>query len=344
MKLISFRLFCIYEQYKKRCWACGFTNSIKWGTQGGKQRYKCKNCGILFTGSNPSVTKSNRFIWFKKWVLYRYTLEQLSQESGYSTRTLKRLFDEYLSKPPKLSVYPSERVNLMIDGTYFSNDLCLVLYRDSTIKFTQLYRLTDGEWFEELFEDLENLQRLGVQIESITCDGHKALLKAIQLACPNVTTQRCLVHIQRMCRIWLSSKPKSDAGKALRKIMSVLHTVDSTTKRDYWIVSLHKWHNAFKDYINEKTINEETGRYWYTHKMVRRSFSVVKRALPDMFHFLDNPRIPKSTNGLESFFGHLKGHLNVHRGLSSKHKRQFIQWYLYFKNQAQVFLAIKQAE
>ncbi|WP_449353821.1 IS1/IS1595 family N-terminal zinc-binding domain-containing protein [Algoriphagus antarcticus] len=26
---------------------------MKWGKQGGKQRYKCKNCGILFTGSNP---------------------------------------------------------------------------------------------------------------------------------------------------------------------------------------------------------------------------------------------------------------------------------------------------
>ena len=35
-----------------------------------------------------------------------------------------------------------------------------------------------------------------------------------------------------------------------------------------------------------------------------------------MFHYLDNNRIPKSTNGLESFFGHLKGNLNIHRGLS----------------------------
>ncbi|WP_455423593.1 IS1/IS1595 family N-terminal zinc-binding domain-containing protein, partial [Belliella aquatica] len=31
---------------------------MKWGKQAGKQRYKCKNCGILFTGSNPSVTKA----------------------------------------------------------------------------------------------------------------------------------------------------------------------------------------------------------------------------------------------------------------------------------------------
>ncbi len=59
---------------------------------------------------------------------------------------------EYLSLSPKLSVFPSEKVNLLIDGTYFSNGICLVLYRDATIKFTQLYRLTDGEHYLEIKE------------------------------------------------------------------------------------------------------------------------------------------------------------------------------------------------
>lgn len=265
-------------------------------------------------------------------MLERRTLRQLSRESGYSIRSLNRYFYQYLSKPPVLSVYPSEKVNLLIDGTYFTHDLCLILYRDNTIKFTQLYRLTDGEWFEELAEDLANLLQLGVQIESITCDGHKALLKAIKHACPEVRTQRCLVHIQRMCRIWLSSKPKSDAGRELRRIVSHLHLIDDTLQRDYWIVGLLKWHDNFKDYINKKSINPETGRYWYKHKMVRRAFMVIKKALPNMFIYLENKRIPKSTNGLESFFGHLKGHVNVHRGLSRLHRRQFIQWYLFLKN------------
>ena len=114
----------------------------------------------------------------------RWTLLELSRASDYSVRTLKRYFHVYLKKPPRLSVYPSERVNLIIDGTYFSNNLCLILYRDNTIKFTQLYRLTDGEWFEELAEDLSNLLQLGVQIESITCDGHKALLKESDMFVP----------------------------------------------------------------------------------------------------------------------------------------------------------------
>lgn len=221
----------------------------------------------------------------------------------------------------------------MIDATYFSNNLCLVLYRDNTIKYTQLYRLTDGEWYEEIKEDLQNLIGLGVQIESITCDGHKSLLKAIRKVCKHVVLQRCVVHIQRMCRIWLTMRPKSLAGVDLRAIVNRIHTIKNADQRDYWMVSLVEWHKQYEDYIKEKSYSAQTGRYWFKHKLVRRSFTVIRRALPDMFHYLDNERIPKSTNGLESFFGHLKSHITVHRGLSKQHRRTFIKWYLFFKNE-----------
>lgn len=262
----------------------------------------------------------------------RQTIEQISIESGYPVRTLIRYLHACLAQPPVFSVYPSERVNLLIDGTYFTNDLCLILYRDNTVKFTQLYRLTNGEWYDELKEDLENLLKLGVRIESITCDGHKALLKAIRKVCKQVIVQRCLVHIQRMCKIWLTMRPQSLAGVELRRIVSRLHLISTTDERDYWLVSLVKWHQQHEAFINEKSFNTDSSRYWYKHKMVRRSFMVIKKALPDMFRYLENKRIPKSTNGLESFFGHLKGNLNIHRGLSHAHRKEFILWYLYLKN------------
>ncbi len=277
--------------------------------------------------------KNNQKVWFEYWVIGRQTIPQISKASGYSERTLKRLFSSYLSHTPVFTVKPSEKVNLLIDGTYFSNDLCLVLYRDNTIKFTQLYRLTDGEWYEEMKEDLENLLKLGVQIESITCDGHKALLKAIREVCKHVTVQRCIVHIQRMCRIWLTMNPKNIAGMNLRTIVNNLHKINNKEQWGNWVVSLNSWYEQHKAFINEKSYQPNTGRYWYKHKMVRRSFSVIKKALPDMFHYLDNERIPKSTNGLESFFGHLKSHVILHRGLSKEHRKSFIKWYLYYRNQ-----------
>ncbi len=317
---------------KKPCWGCKSSNVIRWGKQKGKQRFKCKDCELLFTRDNPGVKKSNRFIWFKKWVLHRQTLNYLSNESGYSIRTLKTFFHQYLKEAPELSFYPSEKLNLLIDGTYFSNDICLIVYRDNQIKFTQLYRITDGEHYSEIKEDLENLLKLGIQIESITCDGHKAILKAIKSACHEVILQRCVVHIQRECRMWLTTNPKSIEGLSLLRIINQLHTVKTHYQSQVWIKEVYNWYTVHKDYIQQKSFSPESKRYWYTHKAVRRAFVHLKNALPNMFEYLFNERVPKSTNGLESFFGHLKSHLLLHRGLTKEHRKNFIKWYLYFKN------------
>ncbi len=65
MKAVSLIFICIKKMAKKHCWACGFTSTIEWGKQAGKQRYKWKNCGILFTGTNESVTSNNEIVWFR---------------------------------------------------------------------------------------------------------------------------------------------------------------------------------------------------------------------------------------------------------------------------------------
>ena len=265
--------------------------------------------------------------------MHRQTISFLSKQSGYSVRTLKNIFHQYLERPPVLSFYPSEKLNLLIDGTYFSNDICLIVYRDNEIKFTQLYRLTDGEYFSEIKEDLENLLRLGIQVESITCDGHKSILKAIRNVCAHVILQRCLVHIQRECRLWLTTHPKSFPGLSLLAIVNKLHTISSHQQSQEWMMDIYNWHTIHKDYIQLKSFSVNTKRYWFKHKMVRKAFVHIKNALPNMFEFLFNKRVPKTTNGLESFFGHLKSHLLLHRGLTKEHRKNFIKWYLYFKNQ-----------
>lgn len=305
---------------------------IKWGVRKGKQRFKCKDCDAFNTWTNKGVSNSNRFVWFRQWIVGKQTFSQLVAKSGYSERSLKRYFYAYLSNYPQWNIKPSEKVNLLIDGTYFSNKICLVLYRDNNLKMTQLYRLSDGEWFDEICEDLENLLSLGIKIESVTCDGLSNIIKAVRKTSPEAILQRCVVHIQRECLIWLSRNPQSQAGKDLRYLVGQIHLIRNRTVWGYWVVDLIHWHEKYRDFINQKSYYEPTGRYWYTHKMLRRAFVHIKRALPDMFHYLDNPNIPKSTNGLESFFGHLKQNIAIHRGLSKEHYKNYIKWYLFFKS------------
>lgn len=304
---------------------------IRWGVRHGKQRFRCKNCDILFTRSNPKQRQKNRFVWFEKWILERQTFKTLSRDSGLSIDTLQTTFYSFLEQSPEVTIIKRECVHLRVDATYFKQ-FCLLCYQDDYDGYTQLIRFSDGEHYQEIKEDLDNLIRLGLQIESITTDGHKSILLAIKRSMPDVIVQRCLVHIQRMCLLWLTRFPKHQAGQELRRLVLLLLRIKTANDRIYWTRELKKWYEQHKEYIQQKTINPETGRYWYTHKLLRRSYFTIKRALPNMFHYLNNSQIPATTNGIEGFFSHLKNHLDLHRGLTVKHRIDFIKWYVYLSN------------
>lgn len=304
---------------------------IGWGKQQGKQRFKCKNCGILFTQNRPLQRFHNRFIWFKKWILERQTYKTLIRDSGLSKDTLQQTFYYFLNKAPKVKIIKRKKVHMRLDATYFS---CfnLICYQDDEDGYTQLIRFSDGEHFTEIKEDLDNLVKLGVHIESITTDGHKSILKAIKKSLPDVVVQRCLVHIQRMCLLWLTRFPKHVAGQQLRQLVLLLLKIKTANDKLFWIKEFNDWHIRHKPYLNEKTFQPFTGRYWYTHKLLRRSYRTIKRALPNMFHYLQNSKIPSTTNGIEGFFSHLKNHLDLHRGLTTVNRINFIKWYVYLSN------------
>jgi len=261
------------------------------------------------------------------------TLRYICKELGISKRSLQRKFSIYLKSAPKFSIKKNQNAYLAIDGTYFPGDLCLVLYYDSHIKYTQLYRFSDKERFSQIKEDLLNLKALGVEVKAITCDGHRATLKAAREALPGVIIQRCLVHIHRESNIWLRKRPINQRSKELKAIVNLIFNIKTHNDKLAWIKLFQQWFLDNEEHINQKKINATTGRWWYKHKDLRRAAIMIKKALPNMFHFLDDNLIPKSTNNIESYFGHLKDTISIHRGLSRSNRKSFITWYLHYKNQ-----------
>jgi transposase-like protein len=60
------------------------------------------------------------------------------------------------------------------------------------------------ERFEGYLEDLTRLKSAGYQPKAIVSDGNIALLKAAGIVFPEVPQQRCLLHLQRQCLLWLT--------------------------------------------------------------------------------------------------------------------------------------------
>ena len=168
------------KKRKIRCPHCGFLETIKWGTRSGSTRYYCKSCGSYFTDRRVWISDKNKFIWFARWVRGKQRICDLASESGYSERTLKRYFYRLLPQCPLWQIQRREKVNLLIDGTYFSNKICLVVYRDHNIKMTILYRITKSETLRDLKADLTAIRDVGIQIESVTCDGAPNIIKAVR--------------------------------------------------------------------------------------------------------------------------------------------------------------------
>ena len=318
---------------RQRCPKCGSLDVIKWGSRSGHQRYKCKDCEYLFTANRKDISANNRFVWFRKWVLGKRSIMDLAAESGFSERQIRRWFDGYLEKAPAWTIQRRKGIRMLIDGTWLDSDSCLIVYRDNNSKSTIYYRFASDEKEDEIIKDLQAFKRLRLNIVSFTTDGADDIIRAIKYAYPHTTRQRCVVHIERECLTWLTQHPKTAAGITLRRLACDISRIKTNNDRLYWIKMLNKWHEDYEEFIKQKTVNKETGELTYTHDSVRRAYIHLHRALPNMFKYIDDPVVPNNTNGLESFFGHLKDNLRIHRGMSVEHRNNFIKWSLFFANE-----------
>ncbi len=315
------------------CRVCTSRRVQKWGKQNGKQRYRCADCYHNFIFLNDAVKKANQFVWFYKWVMERQVYQHLVRDSRMSQSSLQRLFKFYLKSPPKNTVESKGHVHLLIDGTYFENGLCLILYYDYDIQYVQLFRETNQEKFREIKEDLLNLKKLGTQVYSVSCDGHKAIMKAVIKTFPNAILQRCVVHVKRQIKSYLGAKPQLAQAKDLLYYSRQITRIDTLEQAGQWLVEVHHWYGQQEEFINQKSVNEKTGRSWYTHKHLHQAATHLINAIPHLFSYLNDEQIPKSTNQIEGYFSHLKEKLSLHRGLRFEAKKNFIKWYLHFKNQ-----------
>ena len=226
----------------------------------------------------------------------------------------------------------------MIDGywlpksKYWPKKILLVYYAYMTRKVIW-FSLRDGERKEYIAEDLRFLRdHMGyTDIISCTADGWVGIAAAFKEVYPAAALQRCLVHIQRQVKNYISTHPKSQAGRDLRQLMVYDTLSDPTRFPDLWI----DWKNNHQSYINEKTI-KPSGWWRYTHMKLKKAIAHIDNALSNMFHSynLDIPDIARSSNQLEWYFWVFTDEwIQEHKWLSPKRLDAFIALWITFRNQ-----------
>jgi len=209
-----------------------------------------------------------------------------------------------------------------MDTTYWGRGFGVMLFKDAITKINLLKYYVKNESNQKYTEGIMSLQAQGFIVQAIVCDGRKGLIQSFG----SVPVQMCQFHQVAIIRRYLTKNPKLQASKDLMEIVAIMKQTD----KESFEGALLDWFEKWKKFLNERTINEQTGKSAYTHKKLRSAYRSLKNNLKWLFTWYDNMElhIPNTTNAIDGHFADLKNKLRMHNGLSIKRKKKFIDEFL----------------
>lgn len=238
---------------------------------------------------------------------------------------MKRVIDYWLKIPPEIKQDYLSVKHIICDGTLLKRNVGIYSVMDASNK--QILKGSYGvkEGVKDLLPFYTSLAGLGLNPISATVDGNPQQIKYLREVWPSIIIQRCIVHVQRQGLSWCRRTPKRTEAKHLRELFIGICDIFSTQEAQRFTLDFKKWENRYGSMIQHST---NRGKVFSD---IIRARSMLTKALPDLFHYLDNPNIPRSTNALEGYFSRLKEHYRLHRGLSKSKRKNYFNWYFYFK-------------
>jgi hypothetical protein len=103
-----------------------------------------------------------------------------------------------------------------------------------------------------------------------------------------------------------------------------------STDKESFEGGLKMWFIKWENFLNERTINIETGKSYFTHKRLRSSYRSLNTNMTWLFTWYDNYELnsPNTTNMIDGHFSDLKNKLRNHNGLTKERKIKFINEFL----------------
>ena len=256
-----------------------------------------------------------------------YSVRQLCQQSGHSRAKLYDIINYWLSHSPKIDLNTVHNCrHAMFDGTFLHRPNSIVVLMDA-----QLNILLEGKFGirensePQLRSFFQPIKDIGFNPKSFTLDGNPNVIRVLRSMWPEAVIQRCLVHIQRQGLMWCRRFPKRTDAKHLREMFKKVTYIKTIKERNNFLADVDIWEQK---YGCRMISTPERGKVFSD---IRRARSMLLKAMPDMFHYLDIPGVPKTTNGLEGYFSRLKQNYRNHRGLIPNKRANYFKWFFILK-------------
>lgn len=272
------------------------------------------NCKKYFQNARRRSRIADTLLRLYAWG--RYTVNQLAKKYKRSHNWVRERLEEAEIKRRPANPQP---VVVVADSTFFRRDFVVCVFRDPHLKKNLHWQLTDTETSVVYKIARSNLEEQGFKILAIVLDAKPGLRKVFS----DIPVQICHFHQKLIITRYLTNMPKLEAGRELKYLTSLLNQ----SNQEEFTILLNAWHARWLDFLKEKTIDLESGRWHFTHRRLRAAYRSLKTNLPFLFTYLKYPElnIPNTTNSLEGTFSHLKELVNIHRGLTLSMKIKIIE-------------------
>ena len=255
----------------------------------------------------------NEQIW-QEYTEGKQTYSQLAQKYNCSVKTIQRKIDSVIIL--QKTTFPNV-ANVLMDTTYFGRSFGVMVFKDSITGQILHKTYLTAETNNLYLMGIKEIARRGIKIQSIICDGRKGLVQLFN----DIPIQYCNFHQVKTIRTYLTKKPRMQASKELWQLTLLLVRTD----KESFTGGLSDWHIKWRDFLNERKI-DEYGKKRYTHKKLRSAYRSLNNNLPWLFTWYDyyGLNIPNTTNAIDGHFSDLKNKLRSHNGLSLERKKKFI--------------------
>lgn len=252
----------------------------------------------------------NQYVWGKQ------TLNQLSATFKKCVPVIQKELDGHVLEKHDVSPQP---LVLIADVTFFGRSYGVLVFRSPLLKRNIYYKEITRENPEIYRQAKIELENKGFTIKAIVLDGKRGIREVF----PDIPAQMCQFHQTAILKRYLTSRPKTEAGKELRAIGLALKFL---TEKDFLIL-LEEWYTRWKDFLKEKTFAADEKHWNHTHRRMRSAYRSLKTNTPFLFTYQKYPelKIPNTTNSLDGFFGKTKTLLRVHKGLTQERRYKIIQ-------------------
>lgn len=282
-------------------------------TKAGTERYFCPVCTRASIIHRTDTHLRDHFV---AWLTGVQNKTAIARRYGMTRQALSYEFRRFFrANPDGMAPLGYKARMLIVDAKFIHGDeLCALIAVDEHDRIFWQFATDEcyGTWYGFLV-------RFAAP-DIVVADGHKGMAHFVKRHWPHTAFQRCHFHMVSLVIHYLSRNPKETAGKDILELMYRLKYVHTHEERDRWKLLHRIWEKQYERMLNEKNALGE-----YTHRKLRSVRGIIRRALLDLFTYLDYPGCPNTTNLVEGWVNTaLAEGLRRHRGLRLSQKKTLV--------------------